>query len=77
MMKGMDKMKNRVISLLLCMLLVIVFACPASANSWGLKGKLLDAVSDVDTWNDYTSLDSQVGDAAVMHSRYHNTLMLI
>lgn len=74
--KGMDKMNRRFISLLLCMLLVTSFVIPASANSWGLKGKLLNAVSDVDTWNDYTSLDSQVGDTAVMHSRYHNTLML-
>ena len=70
-------MKKRLTSLLLCTLLVTSIICPASANSWGLKGDLLDAVSDVETWNDYTTLDSQVGDAAVMHSRYHNTLMLV
>ena len=77
MMKGMDKMKKGFISLLLCILLITSFASPACANSWGLKGDLLDAVSDVDTWNDYNTLDSQVGDAALMHSRYHNTLMLV
>lgn len=72
--KGMDKMRS--LSLLLCLLLAASLACPASANSWGLKGDLLDAVSDVDTWDDYHTLDHQAGDAAVMHSRYQNTLML-
>ena len=57
MMKGMDKMKKGFISLLLCILLITSFASPAAANSWGLKGDLLDAVSDVDTWNDYHTLD--------------------
>jgi len=49
----------------------------ASANSWGLTGDLFTAVSATDTWNDYTAESRQVGDIAVMHSRYHNTLMLL
>lgn len=49
----------------------------ASANSWGLKGKLLTAVSRVDTWNSYSTVCSQAGDAAVMGSRYHNALMVL
>ena len=38
----------------------------ASANSWGLKGELLDLVSDTDRWNDYTTLGKQAETAAVM-----------
>lgn len=69
-------MKRSLLSLLLTM--VSFFACipAACANSWGLKGKLLEAVSAVDTWNDYTSCSDQAGNAAVMSGRYHNTLML-
>ena len=48
----------------------------ALANSWGLKGDLLSAVMDDHTWDDYTS-SYQVGNVAVMTSRYHNALMLV
>lgn len=49
----------------------------ASANGWGLTGKLLDAVSDDHTWNDYTTICKQAGNVAVMGSRYHNALMFL
>lgn len=59
----------------------------ASANSWGLKGGLLDVVSQTRDWDDYAALaevranrDAAVStcysDVAVMHSRYHNILMV-
>ena len=58
----------------LCLILVCV---SASANSWGLKGKLLNAVSSVHTWDNYSTLSSQAGDYAVMHTRYHNALFWV
>ena len=57
-------------------LLLACLAAQASANSWGLRGKLLGKVSDVHTWDDY-AVHTQSGDAAVMCSRYHNVLMLL
>ena len=71
-------MKRTMLAALMCwMLLGICFFIPASANSWGLRGGLLDKVSDVNTWNDYSAICKQAGDAAVMGSRYHNALMLV
>ena len=69
-------MKRLIIIFLLALCLVLVCVC-ASANSWGLKGALLNAVSSVHTWDDYSSLSSQAGDYAVMHSRYHNALFWV
>ena len=46
----------------------------ASANSWGLNGKLLTAVMADHSWDDYTTLSNQEGPFAVMQSRYHNAL---
>jgi len=63
----------------LAILTVLILLCmtgTASANSWGLRGDLLDKVSDVNTWNDYSTICKQAGDVAVMGSRYHNALML-
>ena len=55
--------------------LCLVLGCvSASANSWGLKGKLLKAVSAVHDWDDYSTLSRQAGDFAVMHARYQNAL---
>ena len=59
------------------LLLLLCMTGTASANSWGLRGDLLDKVSDVNTWNDYSAICKQAGDAAVMGSRYHNALMLV
>lgn len=72
------RMKRTIVAALVCcMLLVSGFFKPASANSWGLRGELLDKVSDVNTWNDYSTICKQAGDAAVMGRRYHNALMLV
>ena len=46
----------------------------ASANSWGLKGKLLAAVMADHTWDDYSTLSNQEDPFAVMKSRYHHAL---
>ena len=68
-------MKRLMAYLLFVVLLLSVN--PAHANSWGLKGELYSVVSDVRTWNDYTTYGNQSGDAAVMQSRYHNALMMV
>ena len=56
----------------LCML-----CAGASANSWGLKGKLLEAVSSVHTWDEYTLKGNQAGDCAVLGTQYHNALFFV
>lgn len=61
--------------LLVCVLLVCCIS-PALANSWGLKGELLELVSSTNVWNDYTSEGKVSNTAAVMGSRYHNVLMV-
>ncbi len=65
---------KRILAFLLVLLLL-----PAAAlgNSWGLKGDLLTAVVADDRWNDYHSMNNQVGNVAAMTSRYHNALMLV
>lgn len=68
-------MKRFALMLMTAALLTTCFAGSASANSWGLRGELLSLVSSVNTWDDYYAR-KQSGDAAVMHSRYHNALML-
>ena len=59
------------------MLFFCLIPLPGLANSWGLKGELLEAVMAVDTWNDYSTISSQKDNIAVMGSRYHNALMLM
>ena len=59
------------------LLLMTLLCAVASANSWGLTGKLLDAVMASPAWNDYSSLSNQEGPFAVMHSRYHNALFYV
>lgn len=65
---------------LLLTLLLLAAACPALANSWGLTGSLLDYVQKHDEYGDYFAqageLDMETCDVAVMHSRYHNVLMI-
>ncbi len=49
----------------------------ASANSWGLKGKLLNAVMADHAWDDYSTLSNQAGAFAVMKARYHHALFFV
>lgn len=68
----MKRMMTLVLAAALCLLVH-----PAMANSWGLSGALLSAVASTDDWNDYHAIGGQVGDAAVLHSRYHNVLAIV
>lgn len=69
---------KRFLLLMACAAAIFFSAMPcASANSWGLKGDLLKRVSADPRWGNYYALDRQAGDAAVMHSRYHNALMVV
>ena len=63
--------------LLALLLVIMLLPISALANSWGLKGDLLTAVSSDSTWDDYTTMSDQVGNVAAMESRYHNALMLV
>lgn len=61
----------------LCFTLVLGVCAPAaSANSWGLTEKLLEAVSADRKWNGYIAIGGQAGDVALMHKGYHNALMV-
>ena len=74
----MNKMGKGTLAWLVCAWLVVCLPMEAQANSWGLKsGALLDAVLQVNTWNDYNNQGTQVPDGAVMTSRYHNALCLV
>ena len=63
--------------------LVILLACllvcsTASANQWGLRGELLGSLIENEDYDAYSARCEAVTDnidAAVMESRYHNTLM--
>lgn len=80
-------MKRRLKRLLALVALGVMAWGSASANSWGLKGGLLHVMESTRDWDDYTALgeirtnaDAAVptcySDVAVMHSRYHNILMV-
>ncbi len=65
-------------------LIIVIFslaflfiAITANANGWGLTGELLEAVSSVHTWDDYSAKDGQVNNMAIMSSRYHNALFYL
>lgn len=75
-------MKKRVVLIVSCLLLCVMTGT-ALANSWGAKGGILEIVSGVKTYNEY-SVDAQSGvekvqgrtvDHAVMSSRYHSQLI--
>ncbi len=55
-----------VVSLLLC---TLVFCETASANSWNLKGKLLQAMIKTHDWDDYILLGNQANPFGVMKAR--------
>ena len=53
---------------------LLLMTSAASANSWGLSGRLYQLVSDVDTWSNYSTVGNQAGDWAVMGTKHHNAL---
>ena len=62
------------VSLLLCSFLL---CGKAFANSWGLKGKLLQAMIKTHDWDDYTLLGNQADSFAEMKARYHHALFFV
>ena len=70
----MNKRRCLFFLLLAC---VILFSTSASANSWGLTGKLYQAVEQSKAWDDYSTLSNQTGSFAVMKTRYHHALFFV
>ena len=71
-------MKKLSAFLLAAVLLGTLLRCgTALANSWGLKGDLLNAVMADHGWDDYTILSNQAGPFAVMKTRYHHALFFV
>ena len=64
----MKKRFGRIL-LVVVMMTALLSGGIASANSWGLKGKLLQAVMADHTWDDYSTLSNQEGAFAVMKAR--------
>ena len=59
------------------MLCTVLLCSSASANSWNLKGKLLQAMIKTHDWDDYILLGNQADPFAVMSARYHNALFFV
>ena len=71
-------MKKQILPVLILLLACMILICTgASANSWGLKGKLYQAVEQSKAWDDYTTLSNQEGSFAVMQARYHHALFFV
>ena len=70
-------MKKRFIFVLAVILSVVLLASTASANSWNLKGKLLQAMIKTHEWDDYILLGNQADPFAVMKARYHHALFFV
>lgn len=68
---------------LLMTLACLLFACSASANSWGLRGGVINIVENSDRYEDYTAIadscDQLVMDCrvnqAILKNRYHAVLI--
>ena len=72
---GGYSMMKRLNAILLTIMLCTALCCTgASANVWGLTGKLYQIVEQSKAWDDYTTLSNQDGPFAVMQARYHNAL---
>lgn len=69
-------MMKRMTWLIILTLAFCLLTAPAMANQWGFTGELYDLVSDAGVWDHYTALSKQAGNAAVLHTRYHNVLLL-
>ena len=71
------KKRFQVIRLVVVLMTALLVSGTASANSWGLKGKLLNAVMKDHTWDDYSTLSNQEDAFAVMKARYHHALFFV
>ena len=65
------------ILLILVLMCMVLICTSASANSWILKGKLLQAMIKTHDWDDYILLGNQADPFAVMEARYHNALFFV
>ena len=72
-------MKKRfgLIFLAVALMTAMLLSGTASANSWNLKGKLLQAMIKTHDWDDYILLGNQADPFAVMQSRYHHALFFV
>ena len=70
-------MKHLSMILLTVILCMTLLCTSASANSWGLTGKLVQAVEQSKAWDDYSTLSNQDGPFAVMKTRYHHALFFV
>ena len=72
-------MKKRLglIFLAIALMTTLLLSSTASANSWNLKGKLLQAMIKTHDWDDYILLGNQADPFAVMQSRYHHALFFV
>ena len=72
-------MKKRfgLIFLAITLMTILLFSGTASANSWNLKGKLLQAMIKTHDWDDYILLGNQADPFAVMQARYHHALFFV
>jgi hypothetical protein len=73
------KLLRKLLTLILAavMLCTVLLCSSASANSWNLKGKLLQAMIKTHDWDDYILLGNQADPFAVMSARYHNALFFV
>ena len=62
--------KSLGVLLFTAMLCMTLLCTSASANSWGLTGKLYQAVEQSKAWEDYSTLSNQDGPFAVMAMGY-------
>ena len=70
--------RNKLVLLAVLLLAGAFLLCgTASANSWGLTGRLYQAVERSKAWKDYSRLSNQEGPFAVMQSRYHHALFFV
>ena len=71
------KKRLGLIFLAIALMTTLLLSSTASANSWNLKGKLLQAMIKTHDWDDYILLGNQADPFAVMQSRYHHALFFV
>ena len=72
-------MKKRfgLIFLAFALMIALLLSSTAFANSWNLKGKLLQAMIKTHDWDDYYLLGNQADPFAVMQSRNHHAMFFV
>lgn len=71
------KRRRRTLGLALAFCLAALCLTPSAlANGWRLRGELVQYVLETNRWDEYTALESQGEHCAVMHTDYHNELLV-